>query len=118
MKLYELLKGVRTLGGEENLNAEVLTIFSDSRKKVEKGVFVAINGQKRNGNDHINQALSNGATIIITDNKEVFDKCKDSVLVENSRKALSYMWNNFYKDPTKNIKIIAVTGTNGKTSCA
>ena len=118
MRLAELLKGIRVLGGGKNLLTDVKGIFSDSRKKVFNGAFVAIKGEKRNGNEYIQEAISNGAVVIITDDENTYEKEKNAVLVESSRRALSYMWDNFYNHPTENINLVAITGTNGKTSCA
>ena len=118
MRLSELLNGVRILDGNNLLEKEISMICSDSRKVVKNGVFVAIKGEKRDGNDYIDEAVQNGAIVVITDQKDVFLKFENVVLTENSRAAISYMWNNYYKNPTSNIKIVAITGTNGKTSCA
>ena len=118
MRLVELLKGVETLEDHENLECDVSMICSDSRKIRKNGAFIAINGEKRNGNEYITDALNLGAKAIITDEKDAFNKFKEAILVNDSRKALSYMWNNYYKNPSSKMKVVAITGTNGKTSCA
>ena len=83
-----------------------------------KWYFFSINGINSNGNKHINNAVSNGARIIISNLKfEGFNK--DNVLFinnNNPRKLLSEVSSKYYKLKPKNI--IAVTGTNGKTSVA
>ncbi len=118
MSLDELLKGIKILKTSISLDEEVNVPSSDSRRVVKNGIFVAIKGQNRDGNDYIAQALELGAKCVITDDKNSFEKYKSCILVENSRLASSYIWSNFYKKPSSSMKMIGITGTNGKTSCA
>ena len=118
MTLYELLDGVNIVSSKVDLNTEISKPFSDSRKATQNGLFVAIKGESRNGNDYINDALNGGACCAITDDEIVYSKCEKTILVINARHSLSYIWHNFYQKPTKSLNIIAITGTNGKTSCA
>lgn len=118
MRLSELLKGIDILQSSMELTEEISGIFSDSRIVKSGGAFVAIHGENRDGNDYINEAFIKGASCIITDDYKSFTMNKKCILVSDSRKALAYMWNNYYGNPTSNMKIIAITGTNGKTSCA
>ena len=116
MKLKDLLKGVKIKSNNIDLETEIQGIASDSRR-VENGyIFVAIKGLNLDGNSFIEDALKNGAGVIITDNEA--NNGKNTIIVENAREALAFLWNNYYNSPTKNIKIIAITGTNGKTSTA
>ena len=118
MRLSELLQGVEIKKSNSDLNTYICKIASDSRKIRNNYVFVAINGETRNGNDYIENAKSNGAVVIITDDELSYGKHKSCVLVGNARFALAKMWSNYYGNPSKNIKTIAITGTNGKTSSA
>ncbi len=118
MRLLELLNGTRVIGGERNLIKNVEGIFSDSRNAIKNGAFVAIKGEKRDGNNYIDKVIDQGAIAVITNDYKTFKKYECAVLVENAREALSYMWRNYYNNPTKNMKVVAITGTNGKTSCA
>ncbi len=117
MRLYELFKDERIKCANLDLNKEFNSIESDSRLIRENDVFVAIKGEKRNGNDYIGEALSNGAIAIVTDTQECYDNVP-KIVVENTRRALAKMWNNYYSSPTNEMKVIAITGTNGKTSSA
>ena len=85
---------------------------------VKKGfIFFAIKGNKSNGENYINQAIKNGATIIICSKGCKFQSTKVNVIkTKKVRKYLSEITSKFYKLKPKNI--IAVTGTNGKTSVA
>ena len=113
IRLRKLLKGIKVIKTTIKGNIKIKGISSDSRK-IKKGfIFVAIKGQKRNGNDYIDEAIKRGAIAIIT---EEYADITPKICVSDAREALAILWRNFYKNPTKGIKIIAVTGTNGKTS--
>ena len=92
-------------------------ICFDSRKIKKNDVFIAIKGNKTSGNKFIKKAISNGASAIITDQNLKTKKSIVPILkVKNARESLSEICANFYRKKPKNI--IAVTGTNGKTSVA
>ncbi|MBQ8545781.1 MAG: UDP-N-acetylmuramoyl-L-alanyl-D-glutamate--2,6-diaminopimelate ligase [Clostridia bacterium] len=117
MKLKDLLKSVKIIDTNMNLDIVIERIASDSRKIGKKDVFVAIHGESKDGNDFIFDALEKGAFAVITD-KKCESKDIPYILVENARGTLARMWSNFYDNPTKNMKIISITGTNGKSSTA
>lgn len=118
MRLGTVLSGIPVLKSNVNYEVKIECIASDHRKVKENYIFVAINGFKRNGKDYIGLALENGATVIITQEKEACQERIPYVLVENARTAIARMWANYYSNPEKYIKTIAITGTNGKTSSA
>jgi len=90
-------------------------ITSDSRK-VKKGyAFIAIKGEKKDGNDYIDSAIENGAVIIYSE-KEIAGKSIPIIKVENARKTLANLLNMFYDYPSQKLSLIGVTGTNGKTT--
>jgi UDP-N-acetylmuramoyl-L-alanyl-D-glutamate--2,6-diaminopimelate ligase len=94
-------------------------VTSDSKEVVKGGIFVAIKGLKNDGHDCIDEALQNGAKLIIVD-KSYKDKVSNLDVtkyleVDDTRKALRDIASTIYEQP-KNI--VAVTGTNGKTSVA
>jgi len=95
----------------------VKDICYDSRKVKKNDIFFAIKGNKTSGNKFINQAISKGASVIVSSNKTKFENHKTSILfVKDVRKSLAEASSNFYKKKPTNI--IAVTGTNGKSSVA
>ncbi len=101
------------------IDIEVESITFNS-KLVKKGsIFVAIKGFKFDGNDYIDEAIKNNATLIVT---EVLPKRKYKnigfLIVKNSRNALSYLSQALYDYPDKKLKLIGITGTDGKTSTA
>lgn len=117
MKLKELLNSIKILDKNIDIDIEINKIASDSRRIEDNDAFVAISGESKDGNDYRYEALKRGASVVITDNKRV---CNDIpyVLVESARGALARIWSSFYNNPTKNMKIISITGTNGKSSTA
>ena len=109
MLLCNLLEGINILKGNTEMYKNVENIANDHRRIEKKYAFVAIMGEKQNGNLFIKQALERGATAIITDCVEV---CSDNipyVLVENARLALALMWSNFYGAPAEQIGINIIT---------
>ncbi|EGQ80055.1 UDP-N-acetylmuramoylalanyl-D-glutamate--2,6-diaminopimelate ligase [Fusobacterium animalis ATCC 51191] len=106
---YKILKDV-------NLDRKYNGIEYDSRKIKENYIFVAFEGANVDGHDYIDSAVKNGATCIIV-SKEVEMKHNVSyVLIKEIRHKLGYIASNFYEWPQRKLKIIGVTGTNGKTS--
>ena len=92
-------------------------ICFDSRKIKKEDIFFAISGTKTSGLNYLDKVIKKGAAAIIVENKIKINNCKIPIVyVKNIRKVLSRACSNFYKKKPKNI--IAVTGTNGKTSVA
>ena len=92
-------------------------ISFDSRKVKKNDIFFAIQGNETSGNKFIDKAILKGASAIISDKKVKYKNYKKPfILVKNVRKSLSESCAFFYKKKPKNI--IAVTGTNGKSSVA
>ena len=88
--------------------------FTNNSAKVEKGdAFVAIKGDKTDGHNYIKDAIDRGASIIICEKDSGF---KNQLIVENSKAAYATMCANYFKNPAEKLKLIGVTGTNGKTT--
>ena len=119
MNLKKILYGVSIDSTIGKMNKEVIMITSDSRLVKKKYLFIAINGSKYNGDDFIDQSIEYGASVIVSENfpKIINDKVT-YIKVENIKKCLAIISNNFYEYPSKKIKLIGITGTNGKTTCA
>ena len=89
----------------------------DSRKIVEGNIFAALDGSVVDGHDYIEKAISLGARcILISKDVEILNKEVTYILVEDLRLHLGIITSNFYNWPQKNLKVIGVTGTNGKTT--
>lgn len=116
LKISELLKGIDYVMVNGNSDAEVENIQYDSRKINKGDIFVAIEGFSTDGHNFINAALNKGAAaIIVQKNVKVNSGCA-VIKVEDSRKALAVAASNFYDNPSKKMKLIGITGTNGKTT--
>lgn len=94
-------------------------ITFDSRNVELNDVFVAIKGSHSDGHDYIEKALSLGATVVIC---EVFPKVIVNgvtyIQVNNTNEALAFIAANYYQNPSQQLKLVGVTGTNGKTTIA
>ena len=114
MRLLEILSGVYTLDFNVNMNQEISNITNDSREVLENSLFIAIQGYNVDGNKYINSAIEKGAKVIICDKKPQNDI--PYVLVKDARVAMSEISANFYNNPSRDVKCIGITGTNGKTT--
>ncbi|MBE6916251.1 MAG: UDP-N-acetylmuramoyl-L-alanyl-D-glutamate--2,6-diaminopimelate ligase, partial [Ruminococcaceae bacterium] len=114
MRLTELLKDVSVLEYHAD-DVEITSVAYDSRKVVAGSAFVVIAGYETDGYRYIDAAVKAGASVVLTDrapqNPEI-----PYVLIEDPRKALAVCASNFFAHPAKEMKLIGVTGTNGKTS--
>lgn len=99
------------------LNRDITTVAFNSKEIVEGSMFIAIKGTNVDGHNFIKQAIENGAIAIVC--MELPSYIQDSVtyiVVSDSAEALGYIASNMYDNPSEKIKIIGVTGTNGKTT--
>jgi UDP-N-acetylmuramoyl-L-alanyl-D-glutamate--2,6-diaminopimelate ligase len=91
----------------------------DSRKIEENDVFVAIRGTVFNGHDFIEKVINQGATVIVCDTlPELIISGITYILVNDTNLALAFLAANYYGNPSKKLKLIGITGTNGKTTVA
>jgi UDP-N-acetylmuramoyl-L-alanyl-D-glutamate--2,6-diaminopimelate ligase len=121
MKLIQLLQGIEVLQTLGNTDIEVNGIQSDSRRVVPGNIFVAQVGTTVDGHDYIEQCVEKGASAVILENAaHIPSESKGAVyiLVKNSDEALGKMAHIWYGEPSKSLKLIGVTGTNGKTTTA
>lgn len=91
----------------------------DSRKIVDNDVFVAIRGAIADGHQFIETAINKGATAIVCDLlPENLITGITYIKVKDTNKALAFMASNYYENPSQNLKLVGITGTNGKTTIA
>lgn len=107
----------------EEITGEVSKVISsihfDSRVVEKNSIFVAIKGIEKDGHEFINEATSNGAIVIVYENKNFKTKPDLTYIkVKDSRTTLANLAKNFYNHPSKKLKLVGVTGTNGKTTTA
>lgn len=114
MKLSDLLSGVEVLSSTAPATLEITGVAYDSRKVKPGNLFVAISGFATDGNQYIPKAMELGAAAVLTDREP---SCEvPYVLVESARLALALLGANWYQHPADKVKMVGVTGTNGKTS--
>lgn len=91
----------------------------DSRKIETNDIFIAIRGTISDGHDYIQKAIALGAVAIVCDTlPEKLEAGITYVQVIDTNKALAFMAANFFENPSKDIKLVGITGTNGKTTIA
>jgi UDP-N-acetylmuramyl-tripeptide synthetase len=91
----------------------------DSRKIEKNDVFVAIRGSVSDGHDYIQKAIELGAVAIVCDSfPDTFENGITYVQVKDTNKALAFMAANYFENPSKDLKLVGITGTNGKTTIA
>ena len=119
MKLQELLKNIKPSVIEGNTDIEISGVNIDSRKIREGHLFVAMRGTQVDGHKFIDKALESGAKAVLCE--EFPQDKKDGIcyiLVESTEDAVGKVATLFYGDPSKHLKLVGVTGTNGKTTIA
>ncbi|WP_191858828.1 UDP-N-acetylmuramoyl-L-alanyl-D-glutamate--2,6-diaminopimelate ligase [Hanstruepera ponticola] len=119
MTLKDILYKVTLNAVAGNTNVPVNNIVFDSRKISKGDVFVAIVGTQVDGHDYIDKAISLGCIAVVSE--KLPKNLKHDVTyveVENTSTALAIMASNFYEVPSENLKLVGVTGTNGKTTIA
>ena len=108
-----LLKNLLANVNETYSNVEITGVTCDSRK-VENGfAFVCISGANQDGHDYAQKALEQGASVIITERKIGID---NEITVTDTHEVYADMCAAWFGYPAKSLKLIGVTGTNGKTS--
>jgi UDP-N-acetylmuramoyl-L-alanyl-D-glutamate--2,6-diaminopimelate ligase len=117
-KLNDILKGIKTLEIVGDNKRPISKIIFDSRKAEKDSLFIAVKGTQVDGHSFIAQVIEKGATAIICEEMPAPIEGVTFIKVENSAETLGEIAANFYDNPTKNLKVIGVTGTNGKTTTA
>ena len=117
MKLSELTAKVKGASFTGETDPEVKGLCFDSRKAVHDDLFFALKGENFDGIDYVESALKLGSTAVVAEIENPNnDKKIPWVKVPNVREAMSAMSDAFYEGPSENLKVIGVTGTNGKTT--
>jgi UDP-N-acetylmuramoyl-L-alanyl-D-glutamate--2,6-diaminopimelate ligase len=120
MTIIHLLTGLKyeSIGPGEILSEEFSEIVFDSRKAKQGTVFVALRGTAVDGHEYIDKAINQGSRAIVCEKVDNRNPEVLYIIVENSHYALGLMSCNFYEHPSKDLKLVGVTGTNGKTTVA
>ena len=118
MKLGKILNNLDIVDANYEIDkeTEIKNIAFHTDDVVEGGIFVAIKGYVTDGHKFIKKAKELGTEIAVVENYS--DEDIKQIRVKNSRIALADMATNFYEDPSKDIEVIGITATNGKTTTA
>ena len=121
MNLKNILIGIDGIKAKGNIDIEIKGIDSNSKNIKPGYMFVAISGFSSDGHDYIQNAIDNGALVIVAENINKIKKINipdDITLIisENTRQFLALSSCNFYNNPSKKFKLIGITGTKGKTT--
>jgi UDP-N-acetylmuramoyl-L-alanyl-D-glutamate--2,6-diaminopimelate ligase len=117
MNLQQLLYKVNITKVVGTTHIEIADITFDSRQIKKSALFVAIKGTQSDGHSYIQQTIEAGAIVIVLEDMPAdLDNKVTYVQVENSNIALGIIAANFYDNPSEKIKLVGITGTNGKTT--
>lgn len=116
MKLEQLLTGIDIVNFPKDLGGEVSAVCYSADQCREGALFVAIPGLKYDGHDFIEKAIARGAKYIVHEKDLQFPPEIKAVRVPSSRRALGILAKNYFGNPSAELVLIAVIGTNGKTT--
>ncbi len=117
--LSDILEGLAFTELQGSADTEISAVVFDSRKVVPGSLFVAIKGTVVDGHDYIDKAIKDGAVAVICEDLPARTATEvDFFMVANSAIALGIVTANFYDNPSSKLKLVGVTGTNGKTTIA
>ncbi|ATV26964.1 UDP-N-acetylmuramoyl-L-alanyl-D-glutamate--2,6-diaminopimelate ligase [Prevotella intermedia] len=120
MKLNDLLKNIKPLNIVGNTDKDIKGINIDSRKIEQGHLFVAMKGTQTDGHKFIKKAIELGASAVLLEDMPVGTAEKDItyIQVKSTEDAVGKVATTFYGDPSHQLKLVGVTGTNGKTTVA
>lgn len=118
-KLKDILYKVTIEAVHGSTDVSIEKIEFDSRKVTKNDVFVAIKGTLSDGHQFIDKAISLGASVVVCEDlPTTLLENITYVKVQNSNQALSFLAANYYNNPSQKLKLVGITGTNGKTTIA
>ena len=119
MKLENLVKGLNILEVKGDMQREISGVQIDSRRIADGDLFIAVNGTAVDGHNYIGKAVESGAVAVLCEvlPADVSDGVT-YIKVENTEQVVGQVATTFYGNPTEKLKLVGVTGTNGKTTIA
>ncbi len=124
MKLNKLIQNIKVTSIADFSDEREIFDIANNSKEVKNGyMFVAVTGYSVDGHQFIADAISNGATAVVLEKENYPDELFSNnnvvkIVVENSRKAFADLSCEFYEHPSKELKLVGITGSNGKTTTA
>jgi UDP-N-acetylmuramoyl-L-alanyl-D-glutamate--2,6-diaminopimelate ligase len=117
INLRDLLLDIEVIEQIGNLDVSICEIVFDSRKVKKDSLFVAQKGTQIDGHNFIDSAIDDGARVVVLE--QMPEQIKEGITylkVKDSSKALALLARNYYDNPSSKLKLIGITGTNGKTT--
>jgi UDP-N-acetylmuramoyl-L-alanyl-D-glutamate--2,6-diaminopimelate ligase len=114
--LKDILQGIAPIRVDGSIDRKVKALQFDSRLVYDETVFIAVKGVATDGHDFIENAIEKGCRVIVAEKKVPVPDNITFIEVADSTIALAKMASNFYENPSEKLKLVGVTGTNGKTT--
>lgn len=114
--IRDIVYGVNLLQVVGSTEVEVNTLTLDSRNAVAGSLFFAVSGTRFDGHDFINAVIEQGCKVIISEQQVDVPEDVTLIVTDNSHRAAGIVASNFYNEPSKQLKLVGITGTNGKTT--
>lgn len=118
MKLNELLKAIQPIEIIGSTDLDIAGIEMDSRQIKQGYLFMALRGTQTDGHAYIASAVEKGATAVLCEEVPAHAPTATYIVVKDSEEATGYLATAFYGNPTSQLELVGVTGTNGKTTIA
>jgi len=116
MYAKDVLKGINFSADSDISGLKISNVRDDSRLVGRDDMFIAVRGYAADGYKFINDAIKKGARVIVSENDFDAPKGVKKIIVKDARSAVPVIAGNFYSKPWKRLKMLGVTGTNGKTT--
>jgi UDP-N-acetylmuramoyl-L-alanyl-D-glutamate--2,6-diaminopimelate ligase len=114
--LKDIVEGIEIVSQSGSSDVQIFELVFDSRKAKEGTAFFAIKGSAVDGHDFIPAVIEAGCKVLFTDHAVEVPAEVTLIVTENTSKSLALAATIFYNHPSKNLKLVGVTGTNGKTT--
>ena len=114
--LKDIIEGIEIVKQSGTSDVQISELVFDSRKAKEGTAFFAIKGSAVDGHDFIPDVIEAGCKVVFADHDLEVPADVTLIVTENTSKSLALAATNFYNHPSKNLKLVGVTGTNGKTT--
>ncbi len=118
MKLQEIISGINPIEVVGSVDINITGVNIDSRRISRGHLFIAMRGTQVDGHQYISKAIESGASAIVCEEATDYVENVTYIKVKNTEDIAGIIATTFYGNPTKKIKLIGVTGTNGKTTIA
>jgi len=119
MNLNILLNNVDVTNSVGSIKKIINKIQFDSRKVEKNDLFIALKGTEVNGHDYIEKSIQYGAAVVVCEKlPELLSSSVQYIVTKDNKITLAILASNFYHSPSSKIKLVGITGTNGKTSIA